>query len=322
MSEASLALGIDAGGSSTRWVLRGPVGEVSRGRVGPLSGLAYLRPSGADAAEAAARIDELATAVRAAAEAWVAERTAAIGEIGLVVAGVTGLSEGDAAADTVRDALADALALPAQRVLVVDDVSLIYRSAFAPGEGVVVYAGTGSLAVHLTEDGVALRAGGHGYLIDDAGGGFWIGQRALQTVLRRADRRGSPATGALAEAIYEALGSRSWPDIRTRIYRGGRSEVAALVPAVRHAHARGDSDAVAIVNEAGEALARLADTLMARLGTLLPVALAGGATGLGAPLRQALSAALPARVELRVVARSPVEAAAHWAVEAMERVEG
>lgn len=100
----------------------------------------------------------------------------------------------------------------------------------------------------------------------DAGGGFWIGRHALRAVLRHADRRGAPAEGALAEAVYGALGTRSWPELHQRVYVGGRSEVAALVPAVRRALAAGDPDAARIVAAAGEELARLADVLLARLG--------------------------------------------------------
>jgi N-acetylglucosamine kinase-like BadF-type ATPase len=316
VTTSRLALGIDAGGSGTRWILRAVAGpgtagaELARGRAGPLSGLAFLEPPGSDARrEAASVLDRLAEDVGGALRG----PHAGGARLGGVLVGATGLSDGDAAAGELTASLSDRLGVPPERVRVVNDMALAYRCAFEPGQGVLVYAGTGSLAVHVPVAGPLLRAGGHGYLIDDAGGGFWIGRHALRAVLRQADRRGEPAEGALAEAVYEALGSRSWPEIRRRVYGGGRSEVAGLVPAVRRALAAGDPDAGRIVAAAGEELARLADVLLDRLDRPLPVALAGGAAGLGAPLRKAVAAALPPGTDLRVAERTPVETAARLA---------
>jgi N-acetylglucosamine kinase-like BadF-type ATPase len=320
---ARLLLGIDAGGSSTRWIVRhadgddplgGPNGgpELARGRLGPLSGLAFLGGDADDERRAAeARVAQLARDVRG----RIAEEPGGPRALHAVYAGVTGLSDGDPAARALAGLLAEHLAVPAARVRVVNDMALAYRCAFAPGEGVLVYAGTGSTAVHVASGGALLRAGGHGYLIDDAGGGFWIGRHALRAVLREADRRGGPAVSALADAIYDALGSREWPVIRRRVYGGGRAEVAALVPAVRHALAAGDKEAARIVSAAGRELARLADVLLARLDRPLPVALAGGASGLGAPLRKAVMAALPPGTPVRMAERTPVETAALLAAE-------
>ncbi len=310
------ALGIDAGGSSTRWVLRrgdGPEAseELARGRLAPLSGLSFLAGEGSDGERAAQSVvDALHDDVRS----RLHERTGADRALDAVYAGVTGLSDGDAAATALRTMLSARLNVAEERVRVVNDMALAYRCAFRPGEGVLVYAGTGSIAVHVDGDGVLHRAGGHGYLIDDAGGGFWIGRHALRAVLREADRRGEPASGALADAIYAELGSRDWPAIRRRVYGGGRSGIAALVPAVRHALAAGDPAAAAIVTAAGRELARLADVLAARLGGALPVALAGGASGLGAPLRKAVVASLPPGTRVHVAERTPVEAAARLAL--------
>ncbi|MFN2323588.1 MAG: N-acetylglucosamine kinase, partial [Trueperaceae bacterium] len=310
------ALGVDAGGSSTRWLLRrgdgpGASEEIARGRLAPLSGLSFLAGEGS---EDARRAQSVVAALHDDVRSRLRQRTGTDRALDAVYAGVTGLSDGDAAATTLRTMLSARLDVAEERVRVVNDMALAYRCAFAPGEGVLVYAGTGSIAVHMDADGVLQRAGGHGYLIDDAGGGFWIGRQALRAVLREADRHGAPARGALADAVYAALGSRDWPDIRRRVYSGGRAEVAALVPAVRHALAASDPAADAIVAAAGRELARLADALMARLGGPLPVALAGGASGLGAPLRKAVVAGLPPGTRVHVAESTPVEAAARLAL--------
>ncbi len=297
---AAGVLGIDAGGSSTRWRLLGADGRArGQGRVGPLSGHLYEEAS-RRAAEAV--LDELAAAVKR------------LGHPRRVVAGVTGLSSGGEPARWLAHALAGRLALPPDRVRVYDDMEVAYRAAFEPGEGVLVYGGTGSIAVHLRAAGAALRAGGHGYLLDDDGGGFSIGRAALRRVLRETDRLGEAPGTALGEALAAVIGGHDWDTVRRYVYGGGRSAVAALAPAVARAAEAGDVSALAVLAWAGRELARLADVLLARVDAELPVALAGGVTYLGPALQDGFRAALPAAVTVRVVAEEPVDAAARLAL--------
>jgi len=299
-----LALGIDAGGSSTRWLLVDEAGEpVGAGKVGPVSAIDLPQdpspaPVGGSDNAALAALEELAIAVLK------------VGSPSFVVAGVTGLDTLSPEAVRLEGFLAGTLAVPVQSVRVLGDVATAYLASFAPGMGVLVYGGTGSVAVHLATDGSLLRAGGHGYLIDDAGGGFWIGREALRRVLRAADESGGPAGGPLAAAVYADLGGSDWPTIRRAVYGGGRSRVAALTPVVALAARRGDQDALAVLAGAGSELARLVGIVCGRLGQVLPVVVAGGVAMCGAPLVKALAAGLPAGATVTVATTSPVEAAA------------
>lgn len=295
-----IALGIDGGASSTRWLLtRADGSPVAAGGAGPISGHIF---DPAARAAVFATLAEVAAAVRAQA---MPDR---------VVAGVTGLSTGDDVARQLGEAIAARLAIAPERVRVLDDMHIAYRGAFVPGEGILVYAGTGSIAYHLTADGRVERAGGHGFMIDDAGGGFWIGARALRQVLRSREDPGSPPSGALAQLIYRATGGPDWPAIRSFVYGGGRAAVASLAPAVGEAVARDDLDAVDIVNAAGSELAWLAEVMTRRVGRL-PVALCGGATSACPTLYAAFAAALPDGVKSRHVTGAPVETAARLAAE-------
>ncbi len=292
-----LALGIDAGSSSARWLLVDAAGvERGSGRLGAISAIDLLREGASG--QAAERLRELLAEV------------AAVGSPARVVAGVTGLDEGSSELASVRGTVAGALQLADAAVTVLPDIYIAYLSAFRAGAGVVVYAGTGSIALHLTADGEALRAGGHGYLLDDAGGAYWIGREALKLVLRRADEAGGPASGILAQALYAALGGSGWPHIRREVYQGGRSRVAALASAVSLAAGRGDDDAAELLAAAGRELARLANVLSGRLGQVLPVAIAGGVARAGAPLTDALRDALARGATLTPAAGTPVAAAA------------
>jgi N-acetylglucosamine kinase-like BadF-type ATPase len=291
------ALGIDAGASSTRWMLVDRGGAVvASGQTAPISGHIFT-PS---AREAVMRtLDALSAGV------------AAHGAPSHVVAGVTGLSTGTDVAHALEAAIAERFALPRVQVVVVDDMLIAFRGAFMPGEGILVYAGTGSIAYHLTAEGHVMRAGGYGYLVDDAGGGFWIGQQALRAMMRARDT--GEAESMLHRALCAAIGATDWDGMRPFVYGGGRSAVASLVPAVVAAAAEGDAEAATILREAGRELARLARMLLRRLWDK-PVALSGGAAAASPLIFAAFRDALPPGVAVRRHDAPPVECAARLAL--------
>ncbi|KQU94164.1 hypothetical protein ASC68_21110 [Devosia sp. Root105] len=190
-----------------------------------------------------------------------------------VIAGLTGFGPG--AADEVKAVLAQPLALAHTSVLAVDDMTLAYLEQFAPGEGHLVSAGTGSFGLHIAADGSRIRVGGRGILIDDAGSGAWIALRALDHIFRGYDRHASfGADSVLAEELLGAIGGNSWDDVRQYVYGGDRGRIGTLSVAVARAATHGDAAAAAILRAAGTELARLATALVGRAGSL-PVALVG-----------------------------------------------
>lgn len=272
------ALGLDCGGSSSKWCVLDEAGLLlAEGRAAPLGGLDLLEGR---RETALGTLGEIAGQARA----W---------GVGGAWAGVTGLSAGSAEAAELARALADGLGLPPARVRVESDLDLAYRAHLAPGEGVLVYAGTGAIAYHLTAAGEVLRAGGHGPLLGDEGGGFFLGRAALRALLAHAERSGQAASGPLAAAVFGRVGGADWPAIRRYAYGGGRSAVAALAPLVGEAARAGDPLALAILDAAGDALAELARALLDRLGGPLPVVLAGGALRVHERLVARCRAALP-----------------------------
>jgi glucosamine kinase len=144
-----------------------------------------------------------------------------------------------------------------RRVRVLSDVEAARDGAFGDRPGILLLAGTGSIALGRDRRGTLGRAGGLGPLLGDEGSAFWIG-RAWLPIARR-------GAGALA---LRRLALR--PDAVAR--------VAALAPAALRAARRGHPIAQAIVVGAHVALAeRVAD----RAGRLhlrppVPVSWAGG----------------------------------------------
>ncbi len=291
----TLALGIDGGASSMRWRLEQTDSTVvAHGTSAPITGHLF---SAQTQAAAGASIMALAAAVLR------------HGRPDAVVAGVTGLSTDSEPARLLQQVLARAFDMPPEQVMVYDDLRIGYLGAFAPGGGILVYAGTGSIAYHLTKGLNVERCGGHGFLIDDAGGGFWIGQQALRAMMRRRDQR--HGTSPLDAALLAAIGGTDWAHIREFAYGGGRQAVASLARVVAEAAKHGDSEAARLLSQAGAELARLCQGLMNRLGPL-PVALAGGVAR-SPLLAHGLQQALGAGAEMRVVSAEPVETAARLA---------
>ncbi|WP_424952961.1 N-acetylglucosamine kinase [Deinococcus sp.] len=280
MASDELLLGIDAGGSSTKWALFGLAGEVVlQGRLEALTG--HLFTPG-DEEHLRALLSRLAEETGTGAGGLGSAGPAA------VVMGVSGLQV-DAAPLFLR-ALADTFGLPTVRIRVINDLELAHAAHFAPGEGVLVYAGTGSMAYFEGTGGEVVRAGGHGFLLGDEGGAFWQGQQGLKALLALQDAAG-PLTGPLAQGLAAVIGSLDWPQVRAWVYGGGRAALATLAPAVEQAAQAGDPLAQDVLERAGEALAGLAHTVLNGLGDSRPaLALAGGAAS--APVRAAFLEAL------------------------------
>lgn len=271
-----LALGIDAGGTATRWALAGPSATILA--EGEVPGFSALELQGPGRERIRTLLQDLAAAA------------GAHGRPVRAHAGLTGLGAVDS--ELVRW-FAGALGLPAGTVTLGGDLETTYRDLFAPGEGYVVYAGTGSVAVFIDAEGALHRAGGRGNLLDDGGGGFWIAREALRRVWRAEDERpGSWESSPLARALFDQMGGADWDCTRRIVYGGGRGDVGRLALAVARAAAE-DPAALGILQAAGAELARLAHALVGRYGPR-PVALTGRAAGLHPAIETNLKAALPA----------------------------
>ncbi|MDO8067657.1 BadF/BadG/BcrA/BcrD ATPase family protein [Janthinobacterium sp. SUN206] len=294
---AVLGLGIDAGGTQTRWALANGDGAIVAD--GVVEGLSALQMS-SDAGRAAVH----ATFTR------LCQAVLAVGQPCAVVAGLTGFGGDDV---TLAPMLAQLLALDAGDVRLGNDIDIAYRDSFEPGEGYLVYAGTGSIAAWIDADGGFHRAGGRGVLLDDGGGGYWIAREALRHIWRREDEApGSWQGSPMAEAVFAQLGGSDWSLSRAFMYGQDRGAIGRLALAVA-ASADADPLALDILQRAGQELARLALALTARHGAR-PVVLAGRAAQLHPAIAAAMRAALPVSLTLEQKVARPHEAAARIAV--------
>lgn len=268
-------LGIDAGGTRTRWALAAGGGEiVAEGHVRGLTALQMVD----------ARRENVAGTL-----ALLAKDVLALAKPDRVHAGFTGFGEG---IGNLADLVAAPLGLSVSAVALGSDIETAYRDLFAPGEGYVVYAGTGSVAAFIDAAGVLHRAGGRGVTLDDGGGGFWIAREALRHVWRAEDERpGSWHDSPMAKALFERIGGADWSFTRRYVYGGDRGDIGRLALAVAESADR-DPAARAILEQAGRELARLGGAMIGRYGPR-PVTLSGRAATLHPLIADTMRAALP-----------------------------
>lgn len=274
--EGPLALGLDAGGTATRWALAQSGGRiVAEGEVAGISALEL-------ASGGSVRVGEVLQGL--------ARAVLAVGVPVQVHAGLTGL---DGEGRELAPQVAGPLGLSPAQVTLGSDVETAFLDLFQPGEGYLVYAGTGSIAAFLDAEGTLHRAGGRGVILDDGGGGFWIAREALRRIWRAEDEApGAWRESPLARALFEDLGGSDWDRSRRAVYGGPRGEVGRLALAVARV-ADADPEARAILAAAGEELARLALALRRRHGPR-PVTLSGRAATLHPLIAARMAALLPA----------------------------
>jgi N-acetylglucosamine kinase-like BadF-type ATPase len=197
--------------------------------------------------------------------------------------------------------------LPGARVQVVHDTRLILAAAGLEA-GMVLIAGTGSVAYGRDSQGRELRVGGWGWMLGDEGSGVWIVREAAREVLRRRDA-GEPL-GALGEALLKAARAHDVAALSGKLHglrEPGRW--AALAGAVFAAAPR-DGAAGDLVDRAAAALYVLVEHVRGRLGVQGPVVIAGGLI-LNQPLLEAaVRTRVPGVVRLEA---PPVEGAVRLA---------
>lgn len=264
MTDHMIVAGIDGGGTRTTLALADADGRELARRVGP-AGLVDPRDPAATAAMLAGLVRD------ALAEAGIPAKPAAL------VAGLAGVGN-ERERLQVEQALAAADV--AARVAIVTDGAIALDGALGGKAGILVVAGTGSVAYARAEDGRVERCGGWGMVVGDEGSAFSIGRNGLAAALRAADGRG-PETRLLQRFIC-LLGLEDERGIPPWAGRAEKAEVAALAVHVVTAAEEGDAVALQLLEREARELACHAVALARRLEPWsgpVPVAFHGGVLG-------------------------------------------
>ncbi|HEX6306754.1 MAG TPA: BadF/BadG/BcrA/BcrD ATPase family protein [Longimicrobiales bacterium] len=270
----SLYIGVDGGGTHARAAVTDESGRELARRTGPAGLVDPREPS-----NAATVVAQLA---RAALHDAGAESAAAL------CCGLAG-----AGRPQEREAVRVALTLEhvADRVTVVGDAEAAMADAFPGGTGVLVVAGTGSIAWARAREGPPIRVGGWGQILGDEGSAYDIALAALRAVARAHDGRLPDTT--LTGALLATLRIASPDDLIAWAASASKAQIAALAPTVLSCAGQGDAVAAAIRSHAVESIMLLAVTAARRAGLESPeIALMGGLIARNGPLRDAVADAL------------------------------
>jgi len=278
-------LGMDVGGTQTRWALATSTGELIA--EGVAEGFSAARLASEDETEIVhGRLNNIAQTVR---------RLEKNCRLSGLHAGVTGIG---ADAPRLVSMIALAFDLAEDQVIVSSDAELIFHAVLAPDEGYLVYAGTGSIAAFIDQAGVLHRAGGRGVMLDDAGGGYWIAREALRRVWRREDEQpGVWRDSPMARALFAIVGGDSSIFATRYLMERQRGEIGMLALVVAE-HAGDDALAAEILRDAGAELARLANVMTRRYGERR-IVVAGRASLLHPLIESAMRRAMPATAQIQ-----------------------
>lgn len=289
-------LGIDGGGTHTTcWLANENLSPLARVKAGPSNPVKVGIPS-------AQR--ELARAYRKA----LSKARVQPSKIEGVCAGLAG---GDSA--PVQQSMLRWMrkAIPARKHLITTDAAITLAAALGESQGIIVIAGTGSIAFGRDRQGRILRVGGWGNQFDDAGSGYDMGRKAIRAALRSHDGRGKATrlAGAICRELRISRITETVPMALTP------QQIAALFPLIQQEANTGDAVARSLCLQAAGDLAELATTIVAKLRwkrRAVPVVCSGGIFQSSSMIRHAFTrriheCAPHARVAL--LKREPVEGA-------------
>lgn len=267
----AIFLGIDGGGSKTSCLIGDETSVLGTG-TGAASNVVRV-------GEAQAR-ESLAFAIRQACTVAGLDPS----QIGGVCVGLAGAARPEIG-ELVKRIVSE---LVPGKVTVVGDNVIALEAAFGDGPGVIVIAGTGSIAYGRNRDGQTARAGGWGFAISDEGSGHWIGRTAVAAALGAWDEKPQQEV-RLIEMVMKSWNLQTIEQLVPAANATPPPDFSALFPAVLSLADSGDRIARDVLTQAGTQLANLAGILFRRLFSnagAVPVAMSGGVFGSSALVRQ------------------------------------
>jgi glucosamine kinase len=296
MTDRTIVVGMDGGGTKTRAIVADGAGHVLASSVGGPSAITK------DTADASAdTIAALVSDVLAA--AGVHETMPSVLCVGVAGAG----------RESARKALHRLLRAReiADDVIVTTDAQVALADAFGDGAGVLLIAGTGSVAYGRGPTGNEERCGGWGEKIGDEGSALWLARRALSAATAAAD--GREPQNALLGAILTATQCDEPGDLVDWSVDALPGDVAALAQVVIRAAENGDQRANTLAALAAEELVLHVRTLARQLfldeRAAVAVALTGGLLSRGSLIRKLVEHRLRSSVPGAVLHHDEVDPA-------------
>jgi len=272
----AIFLGIDGGGSKTSCLIGDDTSVLGVGTGGASN---VVRVGEAQARES------LSTTIRQACRVAKLEPS----QISCVCVGLAGAARPEIS-ELVKDMVSEVIAgeIKPSEIEVVGDMVIALEAAFGSGPGVIVIAGTGSIAYGRNSEGQTARAGGWGFAISDEGSGHWIGRTAVAAAIGAWDEHPEQNV-RLIEILLKSWHLETIEQLVPAANATPPPDFAALFPSVLALADSGDRIARDVLAQAGTHLANPAGILFRRLfpnSDTVPVAMSGGVFGSSALVRQ------------------------------------
>lgn len=182
-----------------------------------------------------------------------------------------------------------------KNIRIESDARVALEGAFKGKPGIILIAGTGSIAFGKDEKGSIYRAGGWGRMIGDEGGGYAIGRDGLNAVTRELDGRGEHTN--LTKLVAEEFGLKDQESIIAAVYRDN-FDLASLARIVIDTVSAHDPVCEQIVDRAASELTDHVRTIAIKMGgKSIPLAFIGTVlsveNALANALRKKIASALP-----------------------------
>ena len=270
-------LGVDGGGTKTRFILVNGDGKLAAAHEGPTSDHLQVGIDGVR--------DVLAGGVAALyREAGMDGSPIAYAFFGLPAYGE------DSAAQVLLDGLPEPL-LGHRRYRCGNDMICAWAGSLGGEDGINIVAGTGSIG-YGERKGRSARAGGWGETFGDEGSAYWIAAQGLNIFTRMSD--GRLPKGPLHASLRRHLGLEADLDLCAKLAdTSSRRAIAAMAELVARAARDGDIEAIRVFDDAARELAAIIEAVRQALefepGERVPISYSGGVFNAGelilSPLR-------------------------------------
>lgn len=150
-----------------------------------------------------------------------------------------------------------------------NDGEAAFYSRFPDGNGIIIAPGTGMVSYGIW-NGVKVRSSGWGWFIDDEGGAFYIGRRAIQESVKAMDLRYENEIyekSNLPESIREFFKIKEDRELINKIYKNKIDirEIASIAKIVSTNASKGDALSMHIMEEAARETAITAEATYNKL---------------------------------------------------------
>lgn len=156
--------------------------------------------------------------------------------------------------------------ITANRIYLDNDAMLTLKGSVGLNNGVIIAAGTGSIACGIAQGGQEVRVGGWGYRAGDEGSGYSIGKAAVTHILRAYDGRERPS--GISTAVLSKMSFVDEDELVNWVYSPEYSvqQIAALASVIVRLAEEGDQQAMKIIKNVGQELEEMVLTAVGKLG--------------------------------------------------------